>query len=33
MMLGEHGWPPRGELGTAVALEVLAVRLAELGRL
>ena len=30
MMLAEKDWPPRGELGTAVPLEVLAGRLAEL---
>src|SRR4051812_7467379 len=30
MMLAEKDWPPRGELGTAVAVEVLAERFAEL---
>ena len=30
MMLAEKDWPPRGEVGTAVPVEVLAERLAEL---
>jgi hypothetical protein len=32
MMLAEKDWPPRGEVGTAVALDVLADRLAVLLR-
>jgi hypothetical protein len=32
MMLAEKDWPPRGALGTAVPLEALAERFAELLR-
>jgi hypothetical protein len=32
MMLAEKDWPPRGEVGKATTVEVLAGRLAELGR-
>jgi len=30
MMLAEKDWPPRGEVGKAIAVEALATRLAEL---